>query len=246
MTSDSDHGGSADRGGRVSSSLGAADTDRLSIEVWSDVVCPFCYLGDGLFTKALDRFPHRNAVDVRYRSFQLMPDLPSNRTFDLKGLLVERRGFAPEHIDAMHTQIAAKGADIGLDYRFDHALPTNTKSAHRLGHFAKQSGRQHDMIKRLFRAYFTDGRNIGDYEVLADLAHDIGLDRAEARAALDSGAFADDVDADIAIARELGITGVPFFAFNGTYTVSGAQPVEAYAEPLEMAWNDQSTATTGR
>lgn len=228
----------------MNSDLFASDTDRLSVDIWSDIVCPFCYLGDGLFAEALDRFPHRDAVDVRYHSFQLMPDLPSDRTFDLTQLLVDRRGFAPEHIDAMHTQIATRGAEIGLNYQFDQALPTNTKSAHRLGHFAKQSGRQHDMIKRLFRAYFTDGRNIGDYEVLADLAQDVGLDRAGARAALDGGAFAEDVDIDVTSARELGITGVPFFVFNGRYTVSGAESVDVFLQLLQKAWRELAAVAT--
>jgi len=215
--------------------------DRLVVDVWSDVMCPFCYMGDALLAQALERFPHGSEVAVRYHSFLLMPDLPADRAIDLVELLSTERGFPREQAEAMNAQVAKRGKEIGLDYRFDRAVAVNTRTAHRLSHFAKQAGRQHEMIQRLFRAYFTDGLNVGDHATLADLAAEVGLDRDAALSALKSGAFDDDVEADLRHARKLGISGVPFFVFNGKYAVSGAQPVEAFLKALNTSFAETST-----
>jgi len=217
--------------------------DRLVVDVWSDVMCPFCYMGETLLAQALERFPHSAEVEVRYHSYLLMPDLPTDRAVDLIELLVAERGFPREQAEAMNAKVAARGKELGLDYRFDRAIATNTRAAHRLTHFAKQAGRQHEMPQRLFRAYFTDGLNVGDHAVLAELAAEVGLDRDAALSALDSGVFDDDVEADLRQARQLGITGVPFFVFNGKYAVSGAQPVEAFLRVLNTTWDEMSTQT---
>ncbi|MEU6642618.1 DsbA family oxidoreductase [Saccharomonospora sp. NPDC046836] len=208
--------------------------DCVTVDVWSDIMCPFCYLGDTLLAQAAVKFEHE--VDIRYHSYQLMPHLPDDHAVDLTELLETERGFPRAQAEAMNAQVTARAAEAGLDYRLDRAIATNTKSAHRLIHFARDHGRQHDMVERLFRAYFTDGLHVGDYDVLAGLADDIGLDRTAARAALDSGAYGDDVDNDVNRARQLGITGVPFFVFDGKYAVSGAQPVEAFLQALQVAW----------
>ena len=218
----------------------AREQGRLSVDVWSDVVCPFCYMGDAILEQALEKFPHRDAVDVRYHSFELMPELPADSTTSPHELLATKRGIPREQVELMHDQVTARAAELGLDYRFDQALTTNTTAAHRLSHFAAAHGRQHAMVQRLFRAYFTDGLNIGDYDVLADLAADVGLDRASALAALASGEFSDEVASDIALSRELGISGVPFFVFNGKFAVSGAQPVEAFLQVLDTAWKESA------
>jgi len=211
---------------------------RIVVDVWSDVMCPFCYLGDTLLEQALERFEHADAVDIRYHSFLLMPDLPVDTAINLDDLLVTQRGFSRAQAEAMNAQVAERGRQAGLDYRFDRAIATNMRRAHELSHFAKQSGRQHDMIRRLFKAYFTDGLNMGDRETLADLAAEIGLDRDAAAASLEAGEFADAVEADLQDARRLGISGVPFFVFNGTYAVSGAQPVEAFGQVLDKTWSE--------
>lgn len=213
---------------------------RIVVDVWSDVMCPFCYMGDALLDQALERFEHAEAVSVRYHSFLLMPDLPVDTAVNLDDLLVTQRGLSRAQAKAMNAQVAARGRQVGLDYRFDRAIATNTRRAHELSHFAKRHGRQHDMIRRLFKAYFTDGLNVGDRDTLADLAAEIGLDRDAAATSLASGEFAAAVDADLLQARQLGITGVPFFVFNQAYAVSGAQPVEAFGQVLERVWGESA------
>jgi predicted DsbA family dithiol-disulfide isomerase len=217
--------------------------DRLVVDVWSDIMCPFCYIGDTVLAQAVERFQHASDVEIRYHSFQLMPHLPADHAVDLNELLEKERGFPRAQAEAMNAQVAARAALIGLDFRLGSAIATNTRAAHRLIHWARSQGRQHDMVQRLFRAYFTDGLNVGDHDVLAGLAAETGLDRGAAREALGSGAFDADFEADVRQAGELGITGVPFFVFDGRYAVSGAQPVEAFLQALETAWQDKSAKT---
>lgn len=211
---------------------------RLVVDVWSDVMCPFCYLGDEFFARALDQFPHRKDVEIRYHSFLLMPELSSDAPTDLAELLSAKRGFPRDQAEAMNEQLAARGREVGLEYRFDRALAVNTRTAHELSHFAAASGKQHEIVRRLFEAYFTDGLNVADHLVLADLAAEVGLDRDAALAALAGGEYAAAVDEDLRQAREFGINGVPFFVFAGKYAVSGAQPVEAFLQALETSWDE--------
>ncbi|MFE2636403.1 DsbA family oxidoreductase [Streptomyces scopuliridis] len=217
---------------------------RLVVDVWSDVMCPFCYIGDTLLAQALERFPHGSDVEIRYHSYQLMPHLPFHHAVDLNELLSKERGLSKAQAKAMNVQVSARAAQIGLDFRLDSAIATNTRAAHQLIHFAGSRSRQHDMVQRLFRAYFTDGLNVGDHDVLAGLAAEIGLDRAAAREALDSGAFDSEVDTDVQQAGQLGIGGVPFFVFDGQYAVSGAQPVEAFLQALDIAWKGKFAKNT--
>ncbi len=223
----------------ATSAFGRAADGVVVIDVWSDVMCPFCYMGDALLAGAVDRFPHDADVDIRYHSYQLRPDLPVDAALDVNEALAESHGMSVAQIEAMNRGVAERGASVGLDYRFDSVIMTNTRRAHRLIHAAKQHGRQHEMVERLFRAYFADGLHVGRYDVLADLAAEVGLDRTAALEALTSGAFEDDVEADIRQARQLGITGVPFFVFDGKYALSGAQPVEAFLQVLDTAWNER-------
>lgn len=218
--------------------FGLAPQGRIKVDIWSDIMCPFCYMGDALLEQALDTFEHRDAVDVEYHSFLLQPDLPVDTALKMDDFLATTKGFPREQATAMNAQVAARGKQVGLDYRFDLAIATNTRRAHELSHFAKREGRQHEMIQRLFRAYFTEGVSVGDRDTLANLATDIGLDRTAAAASLASGEFADAVEADIQDARRLGIQGVPFFVFNGKYAVSGAQPVETFTQVLTTVWNE--------
>ncbi|MGO1560389.1 2-hydroxychromene-2-carboxylate isomerase/DsbA-like thioredoxin domain [Actinomycetales bacterium JB111] len=213
--------------------------EKVVIDVWSDVMCPFCYLGDKHLELALEQFPHRDQVELRYHSFLLMPELSADTRVGLNELLASHRGMPLEQAAEMNAQFAERGAPIGLDYRMDDAIATSTRSAHRLSHFAALHGRQHEMVIRLFKAYFTDGLFLGDHEVLADLAAEVGLDRAEALAALESGAFEEEVDADLRQAQEIGIRGVPFFVFDGRFAVSGAQPVEGFTQALETTWAER-------
>lgn len=210
---------------------------RLGIDVWSDVMCPFCYLGDTLLGQALDGFPHADRVDVEYHSFLLMPQL-STTPVDLADLLSSTHGMSRDQAIALNDNLAVRGRELGLDYRFDLAQAVNTRTAHQLTHFAARHGKQHELVRRLFVAYFTDGLNLADHGVLARLAAEVGLDQAAAEAALTSQEYAADVDTDLQYARELGITAVPFFVFGGKYAISGAQPIDAFTQTLDTAWNE--------
>lgn len=208
--------------------------DRVTVDVWSDVMCPFCYIGDTVLTQAVQSFGH--PVEVRYRSFQLMPFLNAEHASDLAEVMFTQRGLSPAQTASLNAQVSERAASVGLDFHLDKAVAINTAAAHRLSHYAKAEGSQPTVITGLFRAYFTEGLNVGDYEVLADLGVDAGLDRESIIKVLESGSYAQDVDDDIAHARELGITGVPFFVFDGKYAVSGAQPAEAFLQALTAAW----------
>jgi predicted DsbA family dithiol-disulfide isomerase len=211
--------------------------DRVVVDVWSDVVCPFCHLGDTLLAQAIERFEH--PVEVRYHSFQLMPELPAGPGRDVVDVLVDVKGVSREQAEAMNAQVAARAATVGLDLRFDTALVANTRDAHRLLHLAREHGVQGEVAALLFRAYLTEGRDIGTHGVLADLAVEAGLDRDETLRALAGDDHADAVDADIAWARQLGISGVPFFVLDGKYAVSGAQAPEVFTQALATAWGDR-------
>jgi predicted DsbA family dithiol-disulfide isomerase len=214
--------------------------EPITIDVWSDVVCPFCYLGDTVLQQAIEQFPHGSAVRVRYRSFQLNPGMPAGEAILAGDYLAQHHHMPAAQVAASQAQLAARGAEAGLDYRFADSLMVNTLDAHRMIHFARAASREHEMVARLFRAEFTDGLNLADHEVLAGLAAELGLSRAEAAEALATGAFEDAIRADLAQARELGISGVPFFVFDNKRAVSGAQPIEMFRKALDLSWQDRA------
>ena len=220
--------------------------DRLVVDVWSDVMCPFCYMGDTLLAQAVEQFPHASDVEVRYHSFLLMPELSEDEApVNAADLLSAKHGLSHAQAVAMNEQVSGRAREIGLDYHLDRAQAVGTRTAHQLSHFAATAGKQHEMVQRLFRAYFTEGLNVADHQVLGDLAAEVGLDREAALTALADGEFADDVEADLRQAREYGITGVPFFVFAGKYAVSGAQPVEAFLQALDTSWTETVGSTAG-
>jgi predicted DsbA family dithiol-disulfide isomerase len=215
-----------------------ASSEKVVVDVWSDVVCPFCHLGNTLLSQAVER--SGRPVEVRYHSFQLMPEVPTGPGRNVVDVLVDVKGVSREQAESMNAQVAARAATVGLDLRFDRALVANTRDAHRLLHLAAGHGVQGEVAELLFRAYFTDGRDIGAHGVLADIAVEAGLDRDETLAALATDAPTDDVDADIAWARQLGISGVPFFVLDGKYAISGAQAPELFDQALAAAWADKT------
>lgn len=214
--------------------------DPITIDVWSDVVCPFCYLGDTVLQQAIEQFPHGSTVQVRYHSFQLNPGFAPGEVIRSVDYLAQNHRMPAAQIAASHAQLAARGAEAGLDYRFEDNLMVNTLDAHRMIHFAKAAGREHDMVERLFRAEFTDGLNLADHEVLAGLAAELGLSRAGAAEALATGAYEQDIRSDLAEARELGISGVPFFVFDNKRAISGAQPIDMFRKALDLSWQDRA------
>ncbi|WP_151732922.1 DsbA family oxidoreductase ['Paenibacillus yunnanensis' Narsing Rao et al. 2020] len=214
----------------------------MRIDVWSDYACPFCYIGKRRLEHALSQFAGREQVEVVFRSFQLDPSARTDETRDIHEMLAGKYGMTRDKAKAMNAQLAEQAQSVGLEFNFDQVVPTNTFDAHRLSHYAKTVGKAPEISERLLRAYFTDGVNIGDREVLISLAAEVGLDTAEAKAALDSGAYADEVNGDIAAAQSLNVTGVPFFVFNNKYAISGAQPGPVFSEVLDTVWAEEQKA----
>jgi predicted DsbA family dithiol-disulfide isomerase len=210
----------------------------VKVEIWSDVACPWCYIGKRRFDVALARFDHRDAVDVRYRSFELDPAAPALRELAYLDHLMAKYRVPMAEADAMIDRMISAGAQDGVVLRFDKAKPGNTFDAHRLLHLAAERGRQGEVKDKLFRATFTKGAAIADHEVLVDVATDAGLDAVEVRRVLATDAYGPDVRADEQRAADLGITSVPFFVM-GTFGVVGAQPPEVLLQALEDAWSER-------
>ncbi|WP_126428390.1 DsbA family oxidoreductase [Brevibacillus marinus] len=208
----------------------------MIVEIWSDFVCPFCYIGKRRFEAALERFAHKQEVTVVYRSFELDPHAEREQQRDVHDLLAAKYGMSRAQAKAMNEQVAAQARSVGLTYHMDTIIPTNTFDAHRLAHFAARQGKMNEMTERLLRAYFTDSRHIGDQATLAELAAEVGLEQTAAAQVLAGDQFAQEVRRDEEEAARLGIHGVPFFLFNRTYAITGAQPSELFREALEKAW----------
>jgi predicted DsbA family dithiol-disulfide isomerase len=210
----------------------------MRVEIWSDVVCPWCYIGKRRFEEALASFPHRDQVEVIWRAFELDPQAPAERIGDYAEMLATKYGVPVDQGQQMIDNMTASAAGDGLDFRFDRARVGNTFDAHRLLHLAGEHGVQDAVKERLLRATFTEGEPIGDAETLVRLVAEAGLDAEEARTVLAEGRFADDVRAEELDAQRLGITGVPFFVVDRTYGVSGAQPADVLRQVLDKAWED--------
>jgi len=214
--------------------------NKLRVDVWSDIACPWCYVGKRHLEAALARFAQRDSVEVVWRAFELDPSAPRTRPLDVSysERLGKKYGTSKAKAEAMISRMVDVAAADGLDFRFDHIKPGNTFDAHRLIHFAAEHGIQDAMKERLLRAYMTEGEAIGEQSVLERLAGEVGLDAKEVHAMLASDAGADEVRADEAQAQELGISGVPFFVIGGRYAVSGAQPSEVLLQALTQAWTE--------
>ncbi|MGV9193116.1 DsbA family oxidoreductase [Microbacterium sp. MC2] len=217
-------------------------TDPIKIDVWSDIACPWCYIGKrnletGLAATAGDDDAPR--VEVTFHSYELSPDTPVDFDGDEIDFLAGHKGMPRANVEQMLERVTAVAKEAGLDYRFDLLKHTNTVKAHELLHFAKQQGAQLAMAERLMSAYFTEGRHVGRVDDLVELAAEAGLDAGAAREALESGRHLDDVRADQAQATQYSIQGVPFFVIDGKYGVSGAQPAEAFAQIARQLWAER-------
>ena len=215
----------------------------MKVEIWSDVVCPWCYIGKRRFEAALDGFEHRDEVEVAWRSFQLDPTAPPQSPGNLADRLAQKYGVSREQAEAMNARVVTQAAGEGLDYRLDIARPGNTLDAHRLLHLADQSGLRAATKERFLAAYFSEGRAIGDRDTLVDLAAEVGVDRDRATEVLAGDEFTDSVRQDEREAAELGISGVPFFAIDRRYGISGAQPPELLLQALNLAWEKSQEPT---
>ncbi len=209
-----------------------ASPSPIKVDIWSDVQCPWCYIGKRKFEAGAAAFG--GPVEVEYHSFELAPDTPVDFDGTPVDYLSQRKGIPVQQVTQMLANVTGIAASVGLDYDYDHVHQTNTIKAHGLIHYAKAQGRQLDMKERLLKAYFLDGRHVGRIEDLADLAAEIGLDRAEVVRVLTDETYLADVKADVAQASEYGIQGVPFFVIDGKYGVSGAQDATTFANVLEQ------------
>jgi predicted DsbA family dithiol-disulfide isomerase len=214
----------------------------MKIEVWSDVVCPFCYIGKTHFDEALAQFAEKKNIEFVWKSFQLNPNLKTNLDKTLYEHLSESKGIPIEQAKGMGSHAAQMGKASGLDLDFDKSVVANSFNSHRLIHHAKAKGLQQEMKERLFLAYFSEGKNIDDLETLIALAKEVGLDSEEAKAVLESDKYAEAVKADVQESQQLGVSGVPFFVFDRKYAISGAQPSSAFLETLEKSFSEWQMA----
>ncbi|MBE7515899.1 MAG: DsbA family oxidoreductase [Chloracidobacterium sp.] len=215
-------------------------TEKLRVEVWSDVVCPFCYIGKRNYEAALAKFEHPEEVVLEFRAFQLDPNMTQdpNKKTDLREHLAHKYGRSLPEADAMLQQMAGTAKNAGLTFNFDTAVRFNTYQAHRIAQIAKEKGLGNEFEEALFAAYFTNGIDLGSAEKLRQVAASVGLCDADLEAALNDETYAAMVDQDLREAASIGISGVPFFLFNKKYAVSGAQPPEVFLEALNAAYND--------
>jgi predicted DsbA family dithiol-disulfide isomerase len=212
----------------------------MTVEVWSDVACPWCCIGRAHLQSALAEFEHAAEVEVVWRSFELDPTAPAVRVESLTDLLAAKYGVGPAEVESMFDDVRERAARLGLDFRFDLARAGSTFDAHRLLHLARALGQQDTLKGRLFRAHFTEGEAVGDPDTLARIAVEAGLPADSVAEVLASEAFADAVRADEAEARALQVTGVPFFVIDRRYAVAGAQPPEQLLAALQRAWDERS------
>lgn len=210
----------------------------MKVEIWSDVMCPFCYIGKRRFEQALHQLPYGNAIDVEWKSFQLDPSIVNEPGKNINQYLAERKGITLEHAQQMNDYVTNMAAELGLRYDFSKAIVANSFDAHRFSHLAAKKGKGDAAEESLFKAYFTEGQNIADHDTLAALGTGIGLDPAEVTQTLQTDAYAADVQQDIAEASALGVQGVPFFVMDRKYAVSGAQSVEVFKQALDRAYTE--------
>ncbi len=222
--------------------LDVSVTEPISIDIWSDIACPWCYIGKRNLEKGLDAVSGDDdapQVNITFHSFELSPDTPVDFDGDEIDFLAGHKGMPREQVEQMLSHVTGVAEGAGLEYRFDLLQHTNTVKAHELLHFAKSQGRQHEMEERLMSAYFTEGKHVGRIDDLVELATEVGLNADDVRDALISSRHLADVRQDQAQAQAYGIQGVPFFVIDGQYGISGAQPPAAFENVLRDLWSQR-------
>ena len=212
----------------------------IKVDIWSDVQCPWCYIGKRKFEAAVEQTGI--AVEVEYHSFELAPDTPVDYDGTPERYLAERKGLPEATVTQMIERVAGIARSVGLEYDYAHMHQTNTVKAHELLHYAKTQGLQLETKEALLRAYFIDGGHVGRIDDLVELAAGLGMDAGEVRAALETERHLPDVKADMAQATAYGIQGVPFFVFEGQYGVSGAQESATFANVLQQVHDAKEPA----
>lgn len=210
----------------------------MKVEIWSDIICPFCYIGKRRFEQALANFTQKENIEIVWRSYQLDPEMKYVPGQSVHAYLAMRKGVSEQEGKRMNDYMSNMAREVGLQYDFDKAVVANTLDAHRLSHLALKHGLQDEAEERLFKAYFTEGQNIGDVETLVKLGEEIGLNGEEVRQMLQSDTYQQEVQQDIYEAQQVGVRGVPFFVLDGKFAVSGAQPAEVFEQALQHAWQE--------
>jgi predicted DsbA family dithiol-disulfide isomerase len=213
---------------------------KMKVEVWSDIMCPFCYIGKRNYESAISSFEGKNNIEIEWRSFQLDATIPKNSVVkeNVYQYLADKKHIPYEQSVKLHEQVINMAKNAGLDYRFDKAIVANSFDAHRMIQLAKTRGLGDSAEEKLFHAYFTEGRDFGDHETLISIGKEIGLPEEEIKSALVSDEYAEKVEQDIQEASEIGVQGVPFFVFDRKYAVSGAQPPENFLQALNQSFGE--------
>ncbi len=211
---------------------------KMKIDIWSDVMCPFCYMGKKRLETALDEFAHKNEVELVWHSFLLDPGMTSQPGVDLYDYLAERKGQTREWSKKIHDKLENNAKADGISFNFGKAIIANSFDAHRLIQMAKTNGLGDAIEEALFKAYFTDGKNIADHSTLTEIGASVGLNENDVKAMLAQRTYTADVVTDVQQAQAMGISGVPFFVVNNKYGISGAQPASLFAETIGTAWKD--------
>lgn len=210
----------------------------MKVEIWSDIMCPFCYIGKRNFETALGQFAGKNHIEIIWKSFQLDPTLPEVADQSQEDYLVKRKGMSIEKVTELLANVTQTAKQTGLEYNFDKIVMVNSLNAHKLMQFSKTKGLGNQSKERLFKAFFTEGKNIADIATLIQLGMEIGLAEGKLKAAFTNDNYAYMVRQDIEEAQSLGVRGVPFFVFDRKYAVSGAQPPQAFLETLDKSFTE--------
>ncbi|MDN3706112.1 DsbA family oxidoreductase [Myroides ceti] len=219
----------------------------MKIQVWSDVMCPFCYIGKKNMEAAVAKLPFKDEIEIEWKSYQLDPTLDKNTAgISINTYLSQKKGLPVDKIKEMQQNIVEIGNKAGIQFNQENAVVVNTNTAHRLIHFAQENGKGSEMEEALFKAHFTDEKNVADVTELANLAASVGLDKVKAEEVLHSEAYDYEVNQDIMDAKNMGISGVPFFVLNNKYAVSGAQPSEVFEEALFQTYNETQAISNSR
>ena len=217
----------------------------MKINIWSDVRCPFCFVGKKKFEKALEKFPHSEKLEITWHSFQLDPQLVTQPDVNPYEYFAKAKGITIERAKAMHEGAAMAGKEAGIDFNFDDSKVANSYKAHLLIQLSKTKNLANEMEEALFEAQFLDGKNIDDEETLIQLSKSVGITEDEAKNALQSDELGYLVKQDMQLAAQLGINAVPFFVINDKYGISGAQQPELFLEALEKTWEEFSSGDKG-
>lgn len=210
----------------------------MKIEIWSDIMCPFCYIGKRRLESALKEFEFADQVEIEWKSFLLNPDMKTDPSKSTLEYLSETKGWSMEQTREITQQVTEMAEIEGLEYRMDKTIVANAKNAHRLLQLAKTLDKGGELKERLLKAYFIEGANIDDQETLVTFAEEVGIEKEQALSCLNSNEFEDKVDQDIYESRQLGVRGVPFFVLDRKHGISGAQPKEVFTQTLEKAWTE--------